>query len=160
MIRLLAGALAGAAATVPMTLTMLWLHRLIPRNERRQLPPEQITENIAHDLGANEILQKESEKDLVSLINHFAFGATAGALYVPLTEKIGLPPIVKGVGYGLTVWAVSYLGWLPAAGLLSPATEHPAKQNAMMITAHVVWGSVLGLAAAPLIDSSQLGSAD
>ena len=44
------------------------------------------------------------------------------------------------------MWAASYLGWIPAAGLLKPATEHPARRNFMMIAAHLVWGAALALA--------------
>jgi hypothetical protein len=60
--------------------------------------------------------------------------------------------VLAGVGFGLAVWAVSYLGWLPAAGILSPATEHPARRNALMIGAHVVWGATTGLAVGRLSD--------
>jgi len=38
------------------------------------------------------------------------------------------------------------LGMLPALGILHPATEHPARRNALMIGAHIVWGTTLGLA--------------
>lgn len=146
MSKYLAGAVAGTLATIPMTLTMLWLHRQVPQKERRELPPEQITRNIAHKLGLDELIDEESEQDAVSLANHFAYGAAVGALYVSFEEKIDLPPVAKGIGYGLAVWTGSYLGLLPALGILSPATEHPESQNALMITAHVVWGAALGLA--------------
>jgi uncharacterized membrane protein YagU involved in acid resistance len=57
------------------------------------------------------------------------------------------PNVVNGVAYGLGVWTASYLGLLPALGLLAPATEHPARRNALMIAAHVVWGASLGITA-------------
>ena len=31
-------------------------------------------------------------------------------------------------------------GWIPALNLLEPATEHPARRNALMIAVHLVWG--------------------
>jgi hypothetical protein len=34
---------------------------------------------------------------------------------------------------------------MPALGLLSPATEHPGRRNALMIAAHLVWGSATGI---------------
>jgi putative membrane protein len=40
---------------------------------------------------------------------------------------------------------VSYLGLLPALGILRPATEHPERRNALMIVAHLIWGSITGL---------------
>ncbi len=38
----------------------------------------------------------------------------------------------------------SYLGQLPAANILPPATEDAARRNALMIAAHIVWGVTLG----------------
>ena len=32
------------------------------------------------------------------------------------------------------------MGWIPAFGMLKPATGHPARRNAVMIAAHFVWG--------------------
>ncbi len=57
-----------------------------------------------------------------------------------------MPPALAGAGFGLAVWAGSYLGWLPAAGILRPATEHPPRRVALMIAAHLVWGASAGLA--------------
>jgi hypothetical protein len=61
-------------------------------------------------------------------------------------EKVDKHAMLAGVGFGLAVWAGSYLGWLPAAGIISPATEHPARRNALMIAAHAVWGAGVGVA--------------
>ena len=33
------------------------------------------------------------------------------------------------------------MGWIPALNLLEPATEHPARRNALMIAVHLVWGT-------------------
>ena len=150
MNKYLAGAIAGTLATVPMTLTMVWLNRRIPKPERRELPPEQITMNIADKVGLGEVFDEESEQEAVSLVSHFAYGAAAGSVYGAIDERVNLPPAVEGVAFGLAVWAGSYLAWLPAAGILPPATEQPPKQNALMIAAHVVWGAVLGAATARL----------
>jgi hypothetical protein len=56
--------------------------------------------------------------------------------------------VLAGTLYGLVVWGASYLGLVPALGLLSPATRHPRRRNALMIAAHLVWGAALGLLAA------------
>lgn len=144
MNRFAAGALAGLAATVPMTLAMLILRRVLPTSEEAPLPPEEITARTTEKTDA---LPDRDEDELrpLSLAAHFGFGALAGALYAPLAAREGrLPPTVRGVGYGLGVWAVSYLGWLPGVGLLPPATEQPARLGVMMSLSHVVWGGVLG----------------
>jgi uncharacterized membrane protein YagU involved in acid resistance len=59
-------------------------------------------------------------------------------------EKIPVQNPVKGSLAGLAVWTGSYLGWVPALGILPPATEHPWRRNVMMIVAHLVWGMTLG----------------
>ena len=146
MNRILLGALAGLAATAPMTLAMKLLHEQLPREERYPLPPRQVTEGLAEAAGVNEHLG-EDERVAATWVSHFAYGATCGALYGALSgERLDEQPALAGIGFGLTVWAGSYLGWLPAAGILSPATEHPARRNALMIAAHVVWGATTGVA--------------
>jgi uncharacterized membrane protein YagU involved in acid resistance len=145
MRKVLTGALAGLAATVPMTLAMVWMHRRLPEDEQYPLPPRQVTMNMAEAAGVVEREElDESEKSGLTLAAHFGYGATVGALYGPVAHALPLPPVASGVAYGLTVWAASYLGWLPAAGILSPATEHPARRTALMIAAHVVWGATAG----------------
>ena len=32
------------------------------------------------------------------------------------------------------------MGWLPAFGVLEPATRHPLRRDAVMFGAHLVWG--------------------
>jgi hypothetical protein len=54
------------------------------------------------------------------------------------------PRVVSGIGWGLFVWAGSYLGLLPALDLHEPATQHPAERNILMIVAHIIWGATLG----------------
>jgi uncharacterized membrane protein YagU involved in acid resistance len=150
MNRILLGALAGLAATAPMTLAMKLMHEQLPREERYPLPPRQVTEGIAEKAGVNEQLGEE-EREAATWVSHFAYGAACGALYGALSgEGLDEHPVVAGAGFGAAVWAASYLGWLPAAGILSPATEHPARRNALMIAAHLVWGATAAAALAGL----------
>ena len=146
MNRVLLGALAGLAATAPMTLAMKLMHEQLPREEQYPLPPRQVTEGMAEKAGVNEHLD-EDEREAATWASHFAYGAACGALYGALTgERVDRHPVLAGVGFGVAVWAGSYLGWLPAAGVIAPATEHPARRNALMIAAHVVWGATAGVA--------------
>ena len=150
MKRILLGALAGLAATGPMTLSMKLMHEQLPRAEQYPLPPRQVTEGVAEKAGVNQHLGEEG-RVAATWASHFAYGAACGALYGALTgERADRNPLLAGVGFGVAVWAGSYLGWLPAAGILSPATEHPARRNALMIAAHVVWGASAGAALAGL----------
>ncbi|MGQ9368380.1 hypothetical protein [Azospirillum sp. ST 5-10] len=145
MNRFVAGAIAGTTATVAMTAAMRLLYRRLPDRERYPLPPRLITERVAPAALLSATAERE-RRDL-ALGAHYAYGAATGALYPTLARRIGGPPLLTGVGYGLGVWAASYLGWIPAAGILTPATRHPRRRTALMLAAHVVWGAVTGLVA-------------
>jgi uncharacterized membrane protein YagU involved in acid resistance len=144
---LITGALAGLFATIPMTLAMKAMHTRLPEHEQYPLPPRLIVESAAEQLEVEDDLQ-ESDEYALTLISHFGYGAATGALYKAALELAEIEPnAVNGVAYGLGVWTMSYLGVLPAAGILTPATEHPARRNALMIAAHVIWGATLGATA-------------
>lgn len=127
----LLGVLAGITATTAMTAVMRRLHTTLPRDERYPLPPREIVENTVP-------AAEEDEARYRTLLAHFAFGGLTGALFTLLPSVRGL-----GVAYGLGVWGISYLGWIPAARILAPAHRHPPRRNLLMLAAHVVWGLVL-----------------
>lgn len=126
---------------------MLAAHRFLLRpREQYPLPPEQITEHAAEAVGLEGVAHEQPKRKAASVLNHFAYGAAAGALYAPLLPWRA-PPLLKGVLFGCGVWSGSYLGLLPALGLLDSATHHPARRNLLMIVAHCVWGGALALLA-------------
>src|SRR5688572_1881537 len=153
---IISGAGAGLAATVPMTVAMELMHRNLPRCERYPLPPRIITERVAGRAGVREAMDEE-ERVAATLVSHFGYGTVTGALYGAIADKIDAPPVAKGVAWGLAVWAGSYLGLLPALGILQPATKHPARRNALMIAAHVIWGASLGLVTEAMSDRRRRG---
>jgi hypothetical protein len=132
------GALAGAVATIPMTFVMLQVQSILPRDlKRKPLAPEQITANVEYKAGLN--LDEEAHQSATT-VSHFGFGALAGILYALTADRARLNPWLKGPLFGFCVWAVSYLGWLPATGLMPHAKDEPKERNIMMILAHLVWG--------------------
>lgn len=143
------GAVAGFTATTPMTLAMDLLHTTLPRDEQDPLPPRHVTERATAKAGVRPALSDDQRHDL-TMLAHFGFGTTAGALYGPLARRLNLPPVAGGIAYGLGVWACSYLGWLPAVGLYRPPHREPAGRHAVTIAGHVVWGASLGLMTALL----------
>ena len=154
----LAGCFAGLLATVPMTMAMVRIHRQLPRRQRYALPPRIITDGVAARLPISERILPQPGPGR-ALAAHFAFGAATGGLYGVATAKMRVKPgLTSGVAYGLGVWTASYLGWVPAAGLMPPATRQPTQRNVMMIAAHIVWGAALGAvtaAAAVIEDTGQ-----
>ena len=144
---MLSGAVAGFLATAPMTVAMEAMRRLLPAREQYALPPSTITAELTEETGLTQHMNQEEHRAL-TLLNHFGYGAGTGALYGfaqwAAAGKLSLPPVVSGIAYGLVVWSVSYLGLLPALGLFRPAGDQPARRNALMIVAHIIWGAVLG----------------
>ncbi|MBA3242080.1 MAG: hypothetical protein H0T60_12705 [Acidobacteria bacterium] len=159
MNRILLGALAGLVAAAPMSLAMKLMHEQLPEHEQYPLPPRAITMEVAEEAGVKEHLD-EPERESLTWAAHFAYGAACGAAYAPLASRSPLPPALSGAAFGVAVWAGSYLGWLPAAGILRPATEHPPRRTALMIAAHVVWGVAAGLVVESLTDDDEGGRAE
>lgn len=141
--KLLRGAAAGAMATVPMSISMLIGWRLLPRREKYHLPPRLVTEEITRRIGVKERIPEEGLIGL-TIFSHFAYGAVFGASYALFEQRFTWHSSLKGVLAGLALWTGSYLGWLPAMGILTPATRHPWRRNLLMVVAHVIWGVTLG----------------
>lgn len=140
-----AGAISGFLATVPMTAAMLGMHRWLPGDDRTRLPPEEITTAAGQATGRGRWVVEEDERIGWTLVSHFGYGAASGALYAPLARRIPLPRVLGGIVFALGVWAVSYLGWVPATGLMPPATQDTGRRNTLMIASHVVWGAATAL---------------
>lgn len=143
---LLKGTIAGLVGTVPMTAFMLLTQRFLPKGQRYALPPEIITKELAHRAHVRQHMNK-GQILMVTTVSHFGYGATMGTLYSLLAKKVPLPAVVKGPLFGLLIWAASYLGFLPLIGMSESGQKEPVRRNLMMIAAHVVWGSVMGVVA-------------
>src|ERR1700712_2349768 len=141
-LRTIVGGLCGVAATLPMSMWMAGLHRALPVPERYPLPPRQSVMTLARRFGLARKMG-DPTRSAVTGVAHFAYGGAAGALYPVLADQVSLGAIPRGIVFGALIWVVSYLGLLPGTGLLSPAIQHPARRNALMIMAHLIWGVVL-----------------
>jgi Predicted periplasmic/secreted protein len=137
------GALAGWIATLPMTIFMQLAWNGLPAREKYPLPPRLITRKLTTELGIRKYLRGKKQTAL-TLFLHFSYGAAAGTIYETLGDRFHLQHALKGMLAGLALWAGSYLVWLPALGILSPATRHPWRRNLLMIVAHLIWGLALG----------------
>jgi hypothetical protein len=133
--RLLLGGIAGFAATMAMTSVMARLHRRLPERERYPLPPREI---LAQLTGGTDRQVRDR-----AMAAHFLYGGLCGAAMAGLRPK---PALVEGAAAGMAVWAGSYFGWVPGFGILRPASQHPARRNALMIAAHLAWGAATVLA--------------
>ena len=101
----------------------------LPARERYPLPPRELTDRA---LAPPPRLAPD-----LTLVAHFAYGAGCGALLAAANPR---PGKIGGALAGGGIWLASYMGWIPAFGLLRPATDHPARRNLAMLGAHVAWG--------------------
>jgi hypothetical protein len=139
-------ALAGFIATIPMTIFMLVTQRFLPKGQHYDLPPELITKDVARKMHVRWHMNKAAVL-IATLFAHFGYGATMGILYEPVKSRILLPPPLKGIFFGFFVWATSYFVLLPLLGISETGQKEPGRRNLMMLAAHGVWGSTLGLTA-------------
>lgn len=152
--RLLIGGIAGIVGTMAMTSAMRRAHEKLPDKERYPLTPREIVDSTAE--AAQISLSNEAAKD-VTLAAHFAYGAACGALLGAINPHMGAR---SGAAAGAGVWLASYMGWIPAAGILKPATDHPARRNALMIGVHLVWGGATAKAMRELVRARETIVAD
>ena len=153
-VRLLAiGAVSGTIATAVMTVVMLAARRAGLMSE---LPPHEIASRTVDRTPAREEADPNERRGL-GWISHFAFGAGAGAAYALLRNVVRTPGPAwfHGAGYALAIWLVSYMGWIPALGLMPKVDrDEPGRQPAMMLS-HFVFGAVLGALVQPRLPWSR-----
>lgn len=78
-------------------------------------------------------------------VAHLGFGLGGGALYGAVVHRSSVP---HGVAFGIGVWAVSYAGWIPALRLMPPPHKDLRGRAWTILSAHAVYGAVLGAALA------------
>jgi len=145
---LITGALAGTAGTITMTVALRRVFpALLPESMQwKEFLPKTVVEGVeAQTVGPGALT--EDEEMGVTLPAHFAYGATMGMIYGVVRARLTRgSPMLLGALYGLAVWAVSYEGWLPAAGILEATTRLPPRKWPVPILAHLVYGATTGLA--------------
>jgi putative membrane protein len=140
--RLLAGAVSGFVATVPMTITMLAINKLLSGRQRTRLEPRKITDDMLDRVGLRDDLSEEQQKRS-ALAAHFSFGSAMGTIFPIVEPFLPVPRPLRGPVFGLAVWAANYAGLLPAIGTLPPPDERPRGRNLLLIASHLVWGAAV-----------------
>jgi len=127
-----------------MTSAMRRLHARLPAKKRYPLPPREIVDSAA--------APPDEAAKAITVAAHFAYGAACGALLAAADPRMSR---TGGALAGTAIWLGSYMGWIPALGLLRPATAHPLRRDALMISVHVVWGTATAAAMRELSEAHE-----
>ena len=136
--RIARGAVAGIGATLAMSMAMAAGRRA---GLLRTPPPQEITRRGLRKVG---VPVSHDDAGRVAWPAHLAYGAVMGALFATGTRALpSTPPIVAGAAFGFGVWFASYVGMLPALGLMPAPTNDSRGRQATMVAAHFVYGAAL-----------------
>jgi len=140
---LMRGAVGGLAGAAAHTAVMLAGRSL---GLGGKLPPQAITDRMLQHLGLH---PRKQTRVALAAANHIGYGVATGVLF-----GAALPPMSRGrsmlagAAYGLAIWFTSYEGWVPTIGALPRARHDRPDRQAILIAAHVAYGTVLGAIAA------------
>jgi uncharacterized membrane protein YagU involved in acid resistance len=135
------GGIAGLLATLIMSVCMLAADLLGWMNEQ---PPKTITSRVARKAG---MPVSGPSLDAATAVAHVGFGVVAGSAFGLIARRLHSLPasLLVGVGYGLLIWATSYLAILPRLDLMPGPAQGERRRTPVMMFAHVVYGAVLGI---------------
>ena len=136
------GAVAGLAGTFALWAAQTAIQKYLPdAMDPMQEDPGKFIIRKAHDslpMRVGEKIPEETDSMIGQFLGFF-YGMTFGALYA-WTRPKGGSLIGDGLALGLICWATGYLGWLPAAGLMSPLWRQRTPQILGPIGHHIVYG--------------------
>jgi putative membrane protein len=131
---LLAGAIAGVAATAAKTIAEKFYP---PRVQGEPEPPEVLAEELAgHSLD-------RQTKAAAGEAIHWGFGAAAGAAYGALVEFYPAASAQEGATFGMALTALTHETALPAMGLSAPASEQTPREHSSEVSSHALFGMML-----------------
>ncbi|NJK82332.1 MAG: DUF1440 domain-containing protein, partial [Chloroflexaceae bacterium] len=116
---------------------------LLPRHTA-PLGPDRIMRWFEARVGLDKRLNRAQHWTL-TLASHIAYGAVGGMAFVPFAARHAHYTIHRGVTFGVVVWAVGYLGWMPALHIIPRPPHRSPYRRAILVSAHLVWGATLAL---------------
>lgn len=133
------GALAGAAATVAMSIIMVVSERIGLMGRH---PPERIVER---GMAVADEPPSPDTVDAMAGAAHLAFGTVGGAAFgLLMNSRASVTGQRLAIPWALIIWLVSYFGWIPALRILPPPTEDRPGRAWTLLFAHLVYGVTLG----------------
>ncbi len=150
------GLLAGVAGTAVMTGYQLGVAKLrgqplstpVPEKWADAPAPAQVAKKAARALGEG---SRVTRRDVPRLTNvmHWLYGSTWGIVYGAVAGAVEPRPVTGGVLFGTGVWGSSYAELVPL-GIYEPPWKYPAKDLALDLSYHLVYGVAVAGAYAAL----------
>ena len=141
MVSFIKGVIGGIAATLAMSGVMAigkamgWME---------QPPPKQITAHAEKKVGISPRNQPKPIFAMSWLVSHFGYGTMCGVIFSVIWRRwVRIPG--TGLVYGLVVWAISYLGLMPALRLYPAAPHDRRSREIVLVVGHEVYGGTLEL---------------
>ncbi len=138
---ILDGALGGVVGTAGMSAFMLAAGKAGLMGEH---PPDTIAGATLDAVGIH--TRDEEDQDALATLLHFGFGIGSGMLFGVLHRRLPfrVPAVLHGMLFASTIWVTSYQGWIPALGIMPPASEDRPDRPRVMYLAHLIFGALLG----------------
>lgn len=133
------GVIAGLVGTIAMTPPILIARRL---RLFATPPPAQITANLSRRTA----VLPEPDAPVFPLVwagAHLAYGAGAGIVFAVSRRWLPRRVVAAGLLFGGGVWAISYLGYVPALRLYPEPADDARPRQVVMIAAHGIFGVAL-----------------
>jgi uncharacterized membrane protein YagU involved in acid resistance len=150
------GIVAGVAGTGVMTGYQLAVARLqgkplatpVPHRWADAPAPAQVAKKAAEAVGQGRRVTRE-DVPLLTNAMHWLYGIAWGAFYGVAAGAAKPDPVGGGLAFGAGVWGASYAELVPL-GVYKPPWKYPAKELAVDLSYHVVYGLAVAAAYAAL----------
>lgn len=135
----LAAGLAGTAALMAMRMfDQKYAPRTVPMMKKE--PGAYARQAVESASGMTGVLPASAER-IADFLPGVAYGAFFGVAYAMLSgQRRRRLPLLDGAVLGSVVYAIGYLGWLPAIGLSKPSWRQRFPEVAGEMLRHVAYG--------------------
>jgi hypothetical protein len=155
---LIRGVVAGVVGTGVMTAYQLAVAKLqgkplstpVPHRWADAPAPAQVAKKLADAVGEGRRFTRE-DVPLLTNVMHWLYGVGWGGVYGLAAGRSAPHPLLAGPGLGAGVWTASYAELVPL-GVYQPPWKYPAKELALDLSYHLVFGLAVAGAYAALAD--------
>lgn len=135
------GALAGAIGSSCMTVLRMVAHR---HGWVQQMVPQAVEAWVTRGLKKQNGQESHSivEHHVRDQLLHLGYGASWGAAFGSVQQRVPAKGAGAAIGFGLGLWAFGSLVLFPALRIGKPAWRSDLRENAVNVSAHLLYATV------------------